>query len=463
MKTRNVAVLLAGALVATGAHAQCEPHQVTTLHASDGAPLDAFGSALAVSGDVGVVGSWLDDDDGPGSGSAYVFERRGGTWSETAKLLPGAGAMSDNFGWSIGVDGDTIVVGAIGADGAAPNSGIAYVFERSGDEWTETATLVAEDGALDDIFAYSVAIDGDTIVVGSIFDDDLGPDSGSAYVFERMGDEWVLAAKLLPDDGEPYDVFGVSVAIDTDTIVIGATYDDTPGIDAGSAYVFERSGDDWTQVARLSGIDSATFDSAGRSVAVSADAILMGSWRDDDNGIDSGSALVFRRVGGLWMQTAKLTPDDASPGDLFGYAVAIEDDVAVVGTWRDDDNGVDAGAAYVFRFTGDEWTQSAKIVPDDAHAFDNAGWSVDVAGDTVLVGALGDDQFGDSAGAAHVFDLSCGCPADFNGDGQLNILDFVAFQEAFVAHDPDADCDSSGDFNILDFVCYQGLFVAGCD
>jgi hypothetical protein len=176
-------------------------------------------------------------------------------------------------------------------------------------------------------------------------------------------------------------------------------------------------------------------------------------------GSDSGSAYVFREVSGGWQQVAKLTPDDGVGGDYFGESVSLSGDTAVVGANRDDDAGTDSGSAYIFREIDGIWQLVAKLTPDDGAAEDYFGLSVSLSGDTGVVGAYSDDDAGSSSGSAYVFGT---CPADINADGQLNILDFVAFQLLFVAADPAADCDHNGELNILDFVCYQALFQAGC-
>ena len=231
--------------------------QVTKLTAADGAAGDYFGGRVSIDGDTVVIGAYYDDAKGTDSGSAYVFTRvtagdLTSTWTQLAKLTATDGAVNDEFGYSVSIDGDTMVIGAFKDDDdvKGDNSGSAYVFTRDtpGDltsTWTQLAKLTATDGATGDEFGYSVSIDGSTIVVGAYYDDDKGSSSGSAYVFTRdtPGDitsDWTQVAKLTAGDGAASDNFGLSVSIDGDTMVIGAYADDDKGSNSGSAYVFSK-------------------------------------------------------------------------------------------------------------------------------------------------------------------------------------------------------------------------------
>ncbi len=213
---------------------------------------------------------------------------------------------------------------------------------------TEQAKLTASDGAISDLFGYSVSISGDTAVVGADGDDDNGTDSGSAYVFVRSGTTWSQQAKLTASDGAEGDLFGWSVSISGDTAVVGAHYDDDNGLNSGSAYVFVRSGTTWTEEAKLTASDGAEDDFFGRSVSVSGDTAVVGAYGDDDYGSYSGSAYVFVRSGTTWSEEAKLTASDGAAHDLFGISVSISGGTAVVGAHYDDDNAFNSGSAYVY-------------------------------------------------------------------------------------------------------------------
>ena len=230
------------------------------LNANDGEANDYFGYSVSVDGDTAVIGAYRDNyDAGSDFGSVYVFTRSGGTWTQQAKLNATDGATNDFFGISVAVDGDTVVIGTPNDDAVGLDSGSAYVFTRSGTTWTQQAKLNATDGAAGDLFGYSVAIDGDTAVIGAHGDDYLPTSySGSAYVFTRNGTTWTQQAKINANDvAANNDYFGYSVAVDDNTTVIGAPYDG--GDDAGSAYVFIRSGTAWIQQAKLKATDIAGY------------------------------------------------------------------------------------------------------------------------------------------------------------------------------------------------------------
>ncbi|MDM8542978.1 choice-of-anchor D domain-containing protein [Desulfococcaceae bacterium HSG9] len=401
--------------------------QTVKLTASDAATGDYFGYSVAVSGDTAVVGAYQDDDGGIDSGSAYVFERDNGgadNWGQSAKLTASDAAADDIFGFSVAVSGDTAVVGAQYDDDAGSGSGSAYVFERDNggaDNWGQVAKLTAADAAAGDNFGYSVAVSGDTAVVGANYDEDGGSASGSAYIFEK-GAGWTngsgnQTAKLTASDAAAADWFGHSVAVSGDTAVVGAIGDSDAGSNSGSAYVFERDNggtDNWGQTAKLTAADAAAGDNFGYSVAVSGDTAVVGAYANDDAGTESGSAYVFEKGAG-WTngsvnQTAKLTASDAALGDWFGISVAVSGDTAVVGAYYDDDGGTNSGSAYIFE-KGAGWTngsgnQTAKLTASDAAADDIFGFSVAVSGDTAVVGANYDDDGGSTSGSAYVFGLA---------------------------------------------------------
>src|SRR6266498_4582739 len=211
------------------------------------------------------------------------------TLSQEAKLTAGDAASGDQFGAAVGISGETAVVGAPVDDTAAgPNAGSAYVFVRSGTGWSQQAKLTASDAAAGDIFGFSVAVTGDTVVVGASGDNML---AGSAYVFVRSGTGWSQQAKLTASDAASGDRFGAAVGISGDTAVVGAQFGDTI---AGSAYVFVRSGTSWSQQAKLTASDAAAFDFFGAAVAISGDTVVVGALADDtDAGSNAGSAYVF--------------------------------------------------------------------------------------------------------------------------------------------------------------------------
>ncbi len=327
---------------------------------------------------------------------------------ESAKLVASDGAFGDNFGRSVDVDGDTVIVGSI-YDDPPTDAGSAYVFVYENDMWVEQAKLQAADIAADDQFGVAVAISGDTAIVGALFDDDNGSASGSAYVFVRDGNNmWTEQAKLTASDAAAQVEFGRSVAVDADTAIVGAAEEDTGGTNSGAVYVYVRDNmNNWTEEAKLKASDAAFSDEFGWAVAVQGDQAIVGARLNDDNGGNSGSAYVFVRNGNTWMEQAKLLPSDGEANDEFGRSVAIDTDTSIVGAPFEDDGGSNSGAAYVFlRDNNDAWMEQAKLVAADAAADDRLGFYVDIVGDRALATAARDDDpdAGVNAGSAYLFE-----------------------------------------------------------
>ncbi len=373
-------------------------------NASDAAEFDYFSSSVSISGDYAIVGAYQDDDNGSGSGSAYIFNRAGNTWTQQAKLTASDGAASDNFGWSVSISGDYAIVGAYGNDDNGLGSGSAYIFNRVGTTWTQQAKLTASDGAAADQFGFSVSISGDYAIVGAYLNDDNGSNSGSAYIFNRSGSLWSIQAKLTASDGAADDFFGYKVSISGDDAIVGAYENDDNGSRSGSAYIFNRSGSTWTQQAKLTASDAAEADEFGVSVSISGDYAIVGAYVDDDDGSGSGSAYIFNRSGSIWTQQAKLTALDGAAFDFFGVSVSISGDYAIVGAYGNDDYGSSSGSAYIFNRVGTIWTQQAKLTASDGAAFDNFGWSVAISSDYVIVGAPDNDGNGSNSGSVYFFE-----------------------------------------------------------
>ncbi|MBS0196291.1 MAG: hypothetical protein JSR77_05990 [Planctomycetes bacterium] len=380
------------------------------LTVADGAMYDRFGSSVSLSGDVALVGAcWNDAGANIRQGAAYIFTRVGSTWTRQAKLTAADGEEDDSFGCSVCLSGSTAIIGAAEDDsGGNLNQGSAYVFARSGSTWIQQAKLTASDGAADDFFGWSVGIAGATVVVGS-YSADMGDriNQGSGYVFTQLGTTWTQQAKLAAPDGAGDDHFGSSIAISGDTLLIGANLDDVgPSLDQGSVWVFSRAGDVWIGPDfKIIGSQVVANDYFGWSVSISGDTALIGVREDRQ----LGYAYVFIRSGATWVQQARLAAFDGGPYDQFGCSVSLSGDTALVGAFNDDVglNGQE-GSAYVFVRSGTTWMPQAKLVASDGEWLDKFGYSVSVSGDTALIGAYGEDSIpggdiGIERGAVYVF------------------------------------------------------------
>ena len=396
------------------------------LTASDGASGDNFGFAVAMDGDYAVAGAYYDDTTMTDSGSAYIFNRNGTDWVQQAKLTASDGYSSDNFGYSVAISGNYAIVGAPYDDDLYSNSGSAYIFYNNGASWVQQAKLTPLDGYSSDYFGYSVAISGDYAIVGAYGDDDMGNSSGSAYIFQRNGTSWIQQAKLLASDGYSSDYFGYSVAINGDYAIVGAYYDDTSFTDSGSAYIFTRNGNTWSQQAKLTAADGQTSDYFGIAVSLNDNCAVVGAYGDDDRGGSAGAAYVFRNTSGVWNQEAKLLASDGMANDYFGRAVGIYGDRIIAGAYLGDGTSTDTGAAYLYSWNGSTWTQQLKLTASDGAVSDYFGCSVAIGSQLSIIGAYYDDDMGSNAGAAYVFGVAdyltvtaLNPPKDFSSVGFL--------------------------------------------
>ncbi len=385
--------------------------QEAKLLPDGGAEDDLFGSAVALDGDRAVIGAMGRRHDDGSTGAVYVFTRSDGTWTSQAQLLPDPDTVGNyfaKFGGAVAVSGDYIIVGAHWDAGSGQQSGAVYIYRWTGSQWTQQTRIVPDDVGEGDEFGFSVAADGDRIVIGTHFDDVLGTDSGSAYVYRRVADAWIQEAKLVPDDGSEGDQFGSAVAIDGDRIAVCAQLDDDNGTDSGSAYVFRLVNGQWQQETKLLPDDGVAGQYFGSSVALRGDRAAIGAARDADNGSWSGAVYVFRATTEPWALEAKIKPPDGARNDLFGTAVAMDGDRLVVGAIGDGDAAPDGGSIYVFRRNGSQWVQEGKLLASDADSNDRLGSAVALSGDRVLAGADFNDDNGSSSGSAYVFVVSGG-------------------------------------------------------
>ncbi len=404
-------ILLGLAVFFLNAAAQAFAIKQTKLHGDDSAAKDFFGYNVALSKDTAVVGAYKVDDKvrGDNVGAAYVYIRSGNSWLQQTKLTASDGAADDTFGGKVAIAGDTIIVGVIRDDDVinGKDSGSAYVFTRTGSSWSQQAKLIASDAATGDSLGWSIALSDDIAVIGAPYDDDKGNNSGSVYVFKRTGGTWTQQGKLTASDGTEGDLFGISIAMSGNTIIVGADLNEEKGHKAGAAYVFTRRGNSWTEQAKLTASDGAPGDIFGVRVALDGDTALISARRDDDKimGVNAGSAYIFTRSGTTWSQQVKLTAPDGAADDRFGRSVALQGDTALIGAMFQDDKGKNSGSAYVFTRTGKAWNLKNQLTADDGAAGDVFGWNVALFGKTALISANRDDDKGKDAGAAYIIDI----------------------------------------------------------
>jgi hypothetical protein len=379
-------------------HAQEQLAKLVPPGASDS---DLAGWCVSALGNTAAVGAWQDVVSGIAGGSVCVYRREGTAWFVDQLLTASDAAGNDNFGYSVAVGDDVILVGAIAENHQGlPNAGAAYVFRRSGVRWVEEQKLVASDGAKYDAFGSSAAIAGDVAVVGAMFEDHDGLiDPGAAYVFRRSASGWVEEQKLTAFESGPE--FGRAVSVLGDSILAGAPECTGAATTSGAVFAYRWTGTTWVLEQKFFASEGETADFFGVEISLSGDRALVGS-PAFDTWYARGAAYVFRRTAGQWVQEAKLT-EPIPHLDGFGGTVSLYGETAIVGGGSD---GQGFGQALVFRAIGTEWPLVQTLEGKDSLVGDSFGCSVALTGDTAVAGALNADDQGVNSGSAFAFALN---------------------------------------------------------
>jgi len=461
---RGASLLTAVLVLAVGNSYAPAHYETARLVASDANTDDRFGVSVAIDGDIAVVGAYHNDANSPDCGAAYIYELSGSQWIERQKLVALDASSGDWFGRSVAIDGNTIVVGSYYGDNNEPNTGVAYVFTRTGALWTQQQKLFATDGASNDRFGISVSVKDNLIVVGAYRDDE---DAGAAYVFIRNGIIWSEQQKLTASDRAKGDYFGYAAVMNANTILIGAYKDEHPE-GTGSVYVFERQGPTWIEQNVMRASDGSQYDYFGCSVALDGNLAVIGAYECDVNGVpDAGAAYVFAKTGSAWLEQQKLADTiDPNIGEDFGRSVAIASGSIFAGCVNDSVNGEKTGSVFEFVRTGDTWVQHDRLTPSEGRLDDEFGASVFACGQHLIVGASCADDNGANSGSAYIFAAMRG---DFNGDGSVDFADFTSLAAAWLTADGqprwNVACDISnppdGVVNLRDLDVFCDNWLAG--
>ena len=353
---------------------------------------EMFGSSVAIDGDTAIIGAIFHEGVGINSGVAYIFERTGTTWSESVELLSSDEDEDDRFGWSSALSGDLAVVSARYNADAGYGSGSAYVFERVAGVWSETAKLVASEEKNNDFFGNSITVDGNTIVVGSTGQDGVQFDSGAAYVFEKVGGVWTQTSILKSDSPQMGDNLGSRLSLnDADGyLAVSARGIDGVAANVGGVFVYERVGGVWSQAALLTPADGGTSDIFGSSVSIDGNTLAIGSALHDGNGTDAGAVYMYERIAGTWTFTQKIVATNGVTLDYFGASVSVSGDNLLLGAWGDDGAGFNVGRVYKYQRLGAEWFETSQLVSGGSTFNENFGSSVSLDGDSAVIAARGD-------------------------------------------------------------------------
>ena len=382
------------------------------LQATDPEGCSAFGKSADLSGDFAIVGASQASLEGlTTAGAAYIYHWDGGGWVQVARLAAGDPLLGAGFGESVAIDGDYAVVGAkFAANAAGLRTGAAYVFHRSGTTWSQVAKLTAQDVQAYGFLGWAVALDGTRALVGM---NSAAGSSGAAYVFECVNSTWTQTAKLLPSDSQPDDRFGFAVTLDGNQAAVANT--------GGNVYVFQKDGSAWVQTKELS---LPSFYPRTWPLGLSGDFLAVGAPKDGTLGNGAGAVYVFQHTGSDWVQSAKLTAADGDSDDNLGWSVGISGDLLVAGAYEDENRSPThlggRGSAYAFRRIGATWVEQAKLVGVGTLGDDHLGSAAAVDANRAIIGAVD----GDLSDAPN-YNLGLACLFDLSGVGvgpDINVL-----------------------------------------
>ncbi len=399
----GVVVGLAAALFSPPTLAQCGGSKLT------GGTSGGFGGGVNVRGTRAIVGAPSELVSGVTTGAAYIYRKNGLGWTLENRVLATDRLSGDQLGAGVSIDGDWAVAGAPGRAEGGASSGAAYIFRWNGSAWAQFQKIRETPGATaGDRYGTSVSISGNVIAVGAWSDDERATGAGAVFMYRFNGSTWVFEQKLTASDGQLEDHLGFSVSLDGAWLLACADEDDDRGSNSGSAYYYQYNGSSWVERQKIVAPDGTANDLFGWNVSLSFPVSILGSVQDGPIFAAQGSAYIFRHNGVNWVFERRLNASDPGTNDLFGFSVAIDGNIAVVGAPRDDVFPSDSGSIYVFDNTvGTTWVQRPRISPADGAALDQFGQTVSVdAGNMIFAGAPGDDDAGGNAGSAYYFILS---------------------------------------------------------
>lgn len=378
----------------------------TMLTPNNGAAGDRFGYSVVISEDYVVAGAYgNDNENGIDAGAAYVFHLEGSEWVQQAKLVASDGAAEDQFGISVDMDGDYIVVGAYLDDDGGDKSGAAYVFKLENGNWIQQAKLTASDAGAEDRFGYAVAISGDIIAIGAYYNNSKAYHAGSAYIFRRGGNTWSQETKLTASDGAEGDMFGMGLDLENNIIAISAKYHDAMGSSSGAVYAYTYSGMVWQERAKVTPLDGEADDNFGSSVCLVSHDLIIGAIKDDDQDADAGAVYHYRQSSLDWNLLNKHIPSGLQSVDWFGGSVSADVNHLIVSASMDDDQGDKSGSCYIYEKEGYCYYEIAKVTASNTVTGDRFGYRVGVSGDYVVASAPYTDLNGEDSGSIYVYHL----------------------------------------------------------
>ena len=373
----------------------------TKLLASDAAQYDYFGLSVAVKGDTAVIGAYGKSDLARNAGAAYAFARNAGAWAQQARLGTSTPLIDAYLGATVATNGSYTAAGAPYASVGAQNDGVVYLFSNA--TWQQQTILLPNDPDSLSQFGNALAINGNTLFVGAPMHDSFGANAGAVYVFTFDGVSWVQRQKLIGADTASGDRFGSALALNDGWLAVSAPLHSSPGSPGGAVYLFEFDGVSWVQRYKVGAPDTIAGDRFGSAIALDNGWLAVGVPLHRFVGSASGAVYLFEFNGTAWVQRQKFVASDTVGGDQFGSALALENQRLVIGAPLHSSNGPASGAVYIFERATTTWIERAKLIGSDTNAGDRLGGSISIDGTTILVGAYGDTAAGPGTGAAYVF------------------------------------------------------------
>ena len=452
--------------------------------ASDGDIGDTFGKSVSHFGQWYAVGANKDDDNGQNSGSVYVYKFEDSEIIDEFKITPDDGDFNEYFGKTLSVSDEWLIVSAIYDNENGEKSGSVYIFKYDGSIWNQFDKIYPDDGAPYDRFGYSVDLHDDRFVVGSVYDDDLGENSGSAYIYQFDGTIWSLEKKINSNSQQEDAHFGKSVAIFYDIVAIGAYAEDTDLQNAGSATIFRLINNEWIEIQKIFSPNSNSYDFFGNDLDIYDDKLVIGSYYADNIYDNSGSVFLYELNYGIFDLVLELNAYDSYLNDNFGQSVSIYSNYVAVGA-MDDDNGTNSGAVYVYKIN-DDWTyDEIKLYPNDLQQYDEFGSSVSIFDYKLIVGSSLDDDLGNDAGSVYILDFAecndiTACNYDTSSQNLLHDSQICIFPENGFECDgsciyeidscnicngggSNGDVDLNGIINITDIILILGYMLGDND